>query len=91
MEAITNFPNNEQEDISVVITDRTDELLHMILNMKQDKGVDLHRMQTLVLAMYKDSIDLLHTANELNNILEMKKRRNIEIPKFMCKNGREAQ
>ena len=74
-----------EEQVRLAMTERTDELLHMILDLKQDKDVDLYRMQTLVLNMYKDEIELVHIASELEQELERKKRKIIEIPSFITK------
>lgn len=79
-EIVTN-----ENQITVEITNRTDELLHMILDLKQDKEVDLYRMQSLVLNMYKEEIELFNLASELEKELENRKRKVIEIPNFMSK------
>lgn len=76
----------EQENKVVLeMTKRTDELLHIILDLKQNKDVDLYRMQTLVLNMYKDEINLAHVAFELNRQLDSRKRKVLELPSFMAK------
>lgn len=77
------------EDVTLAMTERTDEVLHMILDLKLDKEVDLYRMQSLILSMYKDEIELVHMLNDLQRELDRKKRKAIEIPNFMIK--REAQ
>ena len=71
------------DEVTLELTKRTDEILHMILDLKQDKEVDLYRLQTLVLNEYKDIIDLLHIVEGLQHELENRKRKIIEIPKFM--------
>lgn len=78
-----------ENQVTYAMTERTDEILHMILDLKQDKEVDLYRLQSLVLSMYKDNIDLVHTVSKLEEELENKKRKVLEVPKFMIK--REAQ
>lgn len=78
-----------ENQVTYAMTERTDEILHMILDLKQDKEVDLYRLQSLVLSMYKDNIDLVHTVSKLEEELENKKRKVLEVPKFMVK--REAQ
>lgn len=70
---------NENENV-IKFTERADELLHMILDLKQDKEVDLYRMQSLVLNMYKDEIMLV-------NELEKRKRKVLEIPGFIFQKG----
>ena len=77
------------EDVTLAMTERTDEVLHMILDLKLDKEVDLYRMQSLILSMYKDEIELIHMLNDLQRELDKKKRKTIEIPNFMVK--KEAQ
>lgn len=84
------YTNGTEEQVKLAMTERTDELLHMILDLKQDKDVDLYRMQTLVLNMYKDEIELVHITSELEKELDRKKRKVIEIPKFIT-NKRGAQ
>ena len=86
--SITQIDTKENQVI-LEMTKRTDELLHMILDLKQDKEIDLYRMQTLVLNMYKDEIELVHISGELNRELEKKRRKVIEIPNFIER--REAQ
>lgn len=71
------------DEVALELTKRTDEILHMILDLKQDKEIDLYRLQTLVLNEYKDIIDLLHVVDGLQHELENRKRKTIEIPKFM--------
>lgn len=73
---------SDKNEMVIEFTERADKLLHMILDLKRDKEVDLYQMQTLVLNMYKDEIMLL-------NELERRKRRVLEIPNFMIK--KEAQ
>lgn len=73
---------SDKNEMVIEFTERADKLLHMILDLKRDKEVDLYQMQTLVLNMYKDEIMLL-------NELERRKRRVLEIPNFMVK--KEAQ
>lgn len=90
MKAIDLNINENQEALSIAMTERTDNLLYMILGLKQERETDLQLMQTLVLSMYKDSIDLLHIVGELSNELEARKRKTLEIPRFMMK-GKEAQ
>lgn len=77
------------DEVTLEMTKRTDEILHMILDLKQDKEIDLYRLQTLVLNEYKDIIELIHVIDGLEHELESKKRKVLEIPKFMSK--REAQ
>lgn len=77
------YTNGTEEQVKLAMTERTDELLHMILDLKQDKDVDLYRMQTLVLNMYKDEIELVHITSELEKELDRKKRKVIEIPNFI--------
>lgn len=79
-----------ENQVTYVMTERTDEILHMILDLKQDRDVDLYRLQTLVLSMYKDSIELVHTVSKLEQELESKRRKVLEVPKFMIKRE-EAQ
>ena len=81
MDAINVSANHDE--ITLEMTKRTDEILHMILDLKQDKEVDLYRLQTLVLNEYKDVIELLHIVDGLQHELENRKRKIIEIPKFM--------
>ena len=81
MDAINVSANHDE--ITLEFTKRTDEILHMILDLKQDKEVDLYRLQTLVLNEYKDIIELLHIVDGLQHELENRKRKIIEIPKFM--------
>lgn len=69
---------SDKNEMVIEFTDRADKLLHMILDLKRDKEVDLYQMQTLVLNMYKDEIMLL-------NELERRKRRILEVPNFMIK------
>lgn len=69
---------SDKNEMVIEFTERADKLLHMILDLKRDKEVDLYQMQTLVLNMYKDEIMLL-------NELERRKRRVLEIPNFMIK------
>lgn len=71
------------DEVTLELTKRIDEILHMILDLKQDKEVDLYRLQTLVLNEYKDIIELLHVVDGLQHELENRKRKTIEIPKFM--------
>lgn len=78
---------NTEKQITAIVTERTDEILHMILDLKQDKEVDLHRMQTLVLKMYEEELNLIYTVTELENELENRKRKTLDIPKFMMKRG----
>lgn len=73
------------DEVTWNTTDETNEMLHMILDLKQGKEVDLYQMQTTVLHMYKDQIQLLCMIHELHKELEMRKKRKIEIPKFMSK------
>lgn len=75
--------NGTEEQVRFELTKRTDELLHMILNLKQEKDVDLHRMQTLVLNMYKDELELVQAVRELELALEKKTRKAIELPNFI--------
>ena len=84
------YTNGTEEQVKLAMTERTDELLHMILDLKQDKDVDLYRMQTLVLNMYKDEIELVHITSELEKELDRKKHKVIEIPNFII-NKRGAQ
>lgn len=77
------------KEVTTVLTERADEVLHMILDLKQGKDIDLYHLQSLVLNMYKDEIELVHITNNLYEKLESKKRKVIEIPKFMIK--KEAQ
>lgn len=69
---------SDKNEMVIEFTERADKLLHMILDLKRDKEVDLYQMQTLVLNMYKDEIMLL-------NELERRKRRVLEVPNFMVK------
>lgn len=78
-----------EEQVILTMTERADEVLHMILDLKQDKEVNLHRLQTLVLNMYRDEVKLVHMVEELERGLNDKSRKILEIPKFMAK--REAQ
>ena len=78
-----------EKQITASMTERTDEILHMILDLKQDKKIDLYRMQSLILTTYKETIDLVHAVVETKRELENRKRKVIEIPTFMCK--RETQ
>ena len=78
-----------EEQVILTMTERADEVLHMILDLKQDKEVNLHRLQTLVLTMYRDEVKLGHMVEELERGLDSKSRKILEIPKFMAK--REAQ
>ena len=73
---------SDKNEMVIEFTERADKLLHMILDLKRDKEVDLYQMQTLVLNMYKDEIMLL-------NDLERRKKRVLEVPNFMVK--KEAQ
>lgn len=73
---------SDKNEMVIEFTERADKLLHMILDLKRDKEVDLYQMQTLVLNMYKDEIMLL-------NELERRKKRVLEVPNFMVK--KEAQ
>ena len=74
------------------MTERTDELLRMILDLKQDKEIDIYRMQKLVVDTYKEELDLLNVINNLESELDKRKRKSIEIPKFMFKEkSKEAQ
>lgn len=75
--------NGTEKQVRLELTKRTDELLHMILNLKQEKDVDLHRMQTLVLNMYKDELELVQAVRELELALEKKTRKAIELPNFI--------
>lgn len=79
-----------RKDVTPLLTERADEILHMILDLKHGNEVDLYRLQTLVLNMYKDEIELVHIVDKLYGQLERKKRTMIEVPKFMFK-GEEAQ
>ena len=82
---------SKEDQVKLAFTERADELLHMILDLKQDKKeVDLFRMQTLVLNMYKDELELVHCVSELEKELERRKRKIIEIPKFMSKKGSQV-
>ena len=76
-----------EKQITALMTERTDEILHMILDLKQDKEIDLYRMQSLILTMYKENIDLVHTVIELQQELDSRKRKALEIPTFMSKRG----
>ena len=78
-----------EEQVILTMTERADEVLHMILDLKQDKEVNLHRLQTLVLNMDRDEVKLVHMVEELERGLDNKSRKILEIPKFMAK--REAQ
>lgn len=80
---------NTEKQITTLMTERTDEILHMILDLKRDKEVDLYRMQSLILTMYKENIDLVHAVIELERELENRKRKALEVPTFMIK--RETQ
>lgn len=75
---------NEDEATSYV-TEEVNELLHMLLDLKQDKETDLYLMQSIILDMYRHQMELVHTISNLNKELEMRKRKVIEIPKFMLK------
>lgn len=86
---MNKFQSEAERQVVVAMTERADELLHMLLDLKQDKEVDLYRMQTLILNMYKDEVELVHIVGELERKLDGRKRKCIEIPKFMSK--REAQ
>lgn len=85
----TNEETIFEEQVILTMTERADEVLHMILDLKQDKEVNLHRLQTLVLNMYRDEVKLVHMVEELERGLDSKSRKILEIPKFMAK--REAQ
>lgn len=80
-----NILYEQENKVVLEMTKRTDELLHMILDLKQNKDVDLYRMQTLVLNMYKDDINLTHAAFELERQLDSRKRKVLELPSFMAK------
>lgn len=79
-----------RKDVTPLLTERADEILHMILDLKHGNEVDLYRLQTLVLNMYKDEIELVHIVGNLYGQLESKKRKYLDVPKFMFK-GEEAQ
>lgn len=79
-----------ENQVTTLITERTDEILHLILDLKNDKDVDLYRLQTLVLGMYKDNLDLVHMVSKLEKELDSKRRKVLEVPKFMVKRE-EAQ
>ena len=79
-----------EKQVTLVMTERTDEILHLILDLKNDKDVDLYRLQTLVLGMYRDNIELVHTVSKLEKELDSKRRKVLEVPKFMVKRE-EAQ
>lgn len=78
---------NTEKQITTLMTERTDEILHMILDLKRDKEVDLYHMQSLVLTMYKENIDLVHAVIELKKELDSKRRKEIDIPAFVTKRG----
>lgn len=80
-----------EEGVTLSMTERADELLHMILDLHKDKEVDLYRMQSLVLSMYRNEIDFVHTVCELERELEARRKKVIELPKFMVKEEKEAQ
>lgn len=79
-------------NITEEFTGSADEALHLILDLKQDKEVDLYKLQSLVLNMYRNELELAYLAVNLSEDLERKKRREIEIPSFMLKKkGKKAQ
>lgn len=80
---------NTEKQITTTMTERTDEILHMILDLKRDKEVDLYHMQSLVLTMYKENIDLVHVVSALKGELDSRKRKEIDVPAFISK--REAR
>lgn len=73
------------------LTARTNDILHMILDLKLGKEVDLYELQTMVLDMYRDEMQFVHVIGNLYARLEEKQRKTIEIPKFMFKKEKEAQ
>ena len=77
-------------DVVSDLTERANEVLHMILDLKMDKEVDLYHLQSLVLSMYNDEVQFAHHIAYLTAKIEEKKRKDIDVPKFMFKN-REAQ
>ena len=88
----TKEMNFDEERMTITMTERADELLRMVLNLKQSKEVDLHRLQTLILNMYRDEAKLIHIVGELIRESESEKRKIIDIPKFMYhREDKEAQ
>lgn len=81
---------NEGE-VTLGMTERADELLHMILDLHKDKEVDLYRMQSLVLSMYRDEIDFVHSICELERELDARRKKVIELPKFMISKEEEKE
>ena len=78
-------------NITEEFTESADEALHLILDLKQDKEVDLYKLQSLVLNMYRNELELTYLAVNLSEDLENRKRKEIEIPSFMFKKGKKAQ
>lgn len=81
---------NEGE-VTLAMAERADELLHMILDLHKDKEVDLYRMQSLVLSMYRDEIDFVHSICELERELDARRKKVIELPKFMISKEEEKE
>lgn len=80
-----------EDEVTLRMTERADELLHMILDLHKDKEVDLYRMQSLVLCMYRDEIDYVHAVCELERELEARRKKVIELPKFMISKEEEKE
>lgn len=78
-------------NITEEFTESADEALHLILDLKQNKEVDLYKLQSLILNMYRNELELTYLAVNLSEDLENRKRKEIEIPSFMLKKGKKAQ
>lgn len=80
-----NYICNNRQEAKTELTAKVDEVLHMILDLKQDKDVDLYHMQTIILEMYKNELDLIDTVYQMDRERQKKTIRDITIPKFMIK------
>lgn len=77
--------NNKEICINDTI-ERTNELLHMVLDLRMNAtDVDLRKMQHLILGLYTDNIRLNCKVCDLEHELERRKRTVIEIPSFVAK------
>lgn len=77
--------NNKEVCINDTI-ERTNELLHMVLDLRMNANdVDLRKMQHLILGLYTDNIRLNCKVCDLERELERRKRTIIEVPSFVAK------
>lgn len=68
----------------VSATEQANELLHMILDLKEGKeNVDLYQMQSIVLNMHNEIMSLSHRVELLEQQIENSKRKTLEVPRFM--------